>query len=321
MTRQPVPAPLVELASFQAGVVSRDQAFGCGLSRAALARLVASGWWTIIARGIYQTSPTPTSWNGLAWAGLLVGADRARLGPRASGHLHGLLDDPPAPIDVLVPRDRLCRIDGPWVFMRERPGARTPRTLGAPPRLSVEDTVLDLAASGSEPELVSLVTRAVQRRRTSTSALLVALGQRSRHPHRQLLVSLLGDVAQGAESPLEFRYLRVVERPHGLPRGARQRRRLGLRHVSDVGYDAYQLLVELDGRAGHEADGRFRDMARDNRFAASSWLTLRYGWYDVLHHPCQVAYQVATVLAQRGWAGVPHRCPNCRSASDDDLVS
>jgi hypothetical protein len=308
MTRQAVPAQLLDLASVQAGVASREQAIDCGLSRASLQRLVASGWWTIIARGVYQTSPAATSWDGLAWAGLLVGGDHARLGPRASAHLHGLLEIAPNPLDVLVPHDRSCRAAGPWVFVRERSGVRSPRTMGAPPRLSVEDTVLDLAGSCSEPELVSLVTRAVQRRRTSTSALLAALEQRSRHPHRQLLQSVLGDVAQGAESPLEFRYLRVVERPHGLPRGSRQRRRLGLRHVSDVGYDIYKLLVELDGRAGHEADGRFRDMARDNSFAASSWLTLRYGWYDVLHHPCQVAFQVGMVLAQRGWAGIPHRC-------------
>jgi hypothetical protein len=308
MTRQPIPTQLLELASVQGGVAGRDQVIGCGVTAPTLERLIASGWWTSIARGVYQTSPGPVSWVGLAWAGVLLGADHARLGPRASGHLHGLLEDAPTPIDVLVPHDRFCRVSGPWVFSRERAGARSSRTLGAPPRLSVEDTVLDLVGSGTEHELVSLVTRAVQRRRTSTSALLVALEQRRRHPHRQLLLSVLGDVAEGAESPLEFRYLRVVERPHGLPQGSRQRRRLGLRHVSDVGYDIYKVLVELDGRAGHEADGRFRDMARDNSFAASSWITLRYGWYDVLHHPCQVAFQVGTVLAERGWAGVPSRC-------------
>ena len=88
-----------------------------------------------------------------------------------------------------------------------------------------------------------------------------------------------------------------------------------------MGYDIYQLLVELDGRAGHEADGRFRDMARDNRFAASSWLTLRYGWYDVLHRPCQVAFQVGSVLIQRGWADIPHRCAACQAALTEDLLS
>jgi Transcriptional regulator, AbiEi antitoxin len=158
-SRQAIPAQLSELAALQAGVVSREQVIGCGLSRAVVERLVASGWWSILARGIYQTSPGPPSWNGLAWAGLLLGGDQARLGPRASGYLHDLVDDAPIPLDVLVPQDRFCRVTGPWVFARERPGARTRRALGAPARLSVEDTVLDLVGAGSQRELVGVLTR------------------------------------------------------------------------------------------------------------------------------------------------------------------
>lgn len=35
---------------------------------------------------------------------------------------------------------------------------------------------------------------------------------------------MLSDVDTGAESPLELRHLRRVERAHGLPQGRRQRR-------------------------------------------------------------------------------------------------
>jgi hypothetical protein len=89
--------------------------------------------------------------------------------------------------------------------------------------------------------------------------------------------------------------------------------------MSDVGYDAYRLLVELDGRAGHEGMGRFRDMNRDNQFALIEWITLRYGWYDVVHRPCVVAFQVAAALAVRGWNGLPTRCFRCLNAPDLDL--
>jgi hypothetical protein len=126
---------------------------------------------------------------------------------------------------------------------------------------------------------------------------------------------------EGAESPLELTYLRDVERPHGLPRGRRQKSRLGLRYVSDVGYDEWALLLELDGRDGHAEEGRFRDRRRDNAFALRALLTLRYGWYDVTDKPCAVAWQVATVLRARGWLGDFRRCGRCRALSDVDFAA
>jgi hypothetical protein len=181
--------------------------------------------------------------------------------------------------------------------------------------------VLDLAAAGGPSVVVLLVTRAVQRRGTRASRLAVALAERRRHPHRKLIQGLLGDVAAGAESALELDYLRDVERAHGLPKGVRQASRRGLPYVSDVGYDEWRLLVELDGRLGHEGEGRFRDMWRDNRFALEALLTLRYGWFDVVDRPCAVAAHVASVLVHRGWSGLLGRCPRCRNAADLDLLA
>ena len=243
----------------------------------------------------------------LAWAGILIGGNAARLGPQASGILHNLLSDAPKPIDVLIPTGRSARVGGEWRFIRERSGARSLRSVSAPPRLTVEDTVLDLSAAASDADLIAVVTKAVQARRTTPRRLLEAMNQRSRYRHRQLMADILGDVATGAESPLEMKYLHDVERPHGLPRGNRQQRRHGLPYLSDVGYDEFRVLVELDGRVGHEGVGRFRDMNRDNRFALIEWITLRYGWYDVSYRPCssrsrllQPWLHAAGTAAQRG---------------------
>ena len=115
-------------------------------------------------------------------------------------------------------------------------------------------------------------------------------------------------------------YLREVERPHGLPVGNRQRSRLGLPYCTDVGYDSYRLLVELDGRDGHEGAGRFRDMRRDNRFAAGGFSTLRFGFFDVVDHPCAVAGQVWAVLAERGHSKSFSHCSRCSNAPLSDLV-
>jgi len=317
--RRELPLALTEIAEAQAGVISREQVHLLGLSDEVTKRLLRDGRWRPIASGIYHTVPSQPTWQGLAWAGILIGGEAARLGPQASGFLHNLIDEAPRPIDVLIPIGRSARVGGEWRFSRERPGARSPRSVKAPPRLTVEDTVLDLSTEAGRADLIALVTKAVQARRTTPRRLLAALNDRSRHRHRRLLADVLGDVAAGAESPLEMKYLHDVERPHGLPHGNRQQRRQGLPYVSDVGYDEFRVLVELDGRTGHEGVGRFRDMNRDNQFALIEWITLRYGWYDVVYRPCLVAFQVAGALVARGWNDLPMRCSKCIGASDLDL--
>ena len=309
--RQLVPSALDRLAVLQAGVVSREQALGCGLSRHVIDRLTASEQWRPLARGIYLIAPLAPSWHSLAWAGVLLGGDDSRLGPRASGYLYRLLDREPTPIDILVPAARQVRTSGPWLFARERAGVRPFRTVGEPPRLTVETSVLDLCAAGTETDVVSLTTKAVQLRLTTTSRLRTALAERSRQRHRRLLQGILSDVAEGAESPLEVRYLREVERAHGLPKGRRQKSRAGLPYLTDVGYDEYGVLVELDGRAGHEGTGRFRDMKRDNAFAIRGFTTLRYGWFDLTEQSCAVARQIAAILVSRGWPGLLQPCDRC----------
>ncbi|MGH8826478.1 MAG: hypothetical protein ACRDVZ_02540, partial [Jiangellaceae bacterium] len=104
----------------------------------------------------------------------------------------------------------------------------------------------------------ALVSKVVQKRLTTTDRLAAALMRRKKISWRPLVDALLLDVAEGAQSNLELQNLRRVERAHGLPSGHRQRRRAGARVVwIDVDYDEYALRVELDGRLGHEDDGRF----------------------------------------------------------------
>ena len=243
--RHGVPEALLRLAALQAGLVTREQVLGHGLSRHVLQWLLDTGAWQPVARGLFVTGTVSPSWDGLAWGGLLLGGDRARLGPQASAYLHELVADAPSPIDVLVPLGRVVRIPGPWQFRRETPGIRSPRVVGAPARLTVEDTLLDLCATAQEHHVVSLLTTAVSSRRTTAARILRRMGERNRQPRRRLLRELLGDVAQGAESPIEHRYLNDVERPHGLPVGDRQESRLGVPYCSVVGYNEYQLLVVL----------------------------------------------------------------------------
>ncbi|CAN5168162.1 hypothetical protein BH20ACT5_BH20ACT5_22120 [soil metagenome] len=86
------------------------------------------------------------------------------------------------------------------------------------------------------------------------------------------------------------------------------RGRRGHRRYRDVRYRRFRVVVELDGRAAHPEDDRERDDLRDNELAERGEQTLRYRWRSVTGRRCQVALQVAGLLARNGWAGVPTPC-------------
>lgn len=321
MHRRTDPSPaLLTLARLQADVVTTEQVAGHGLGRHAVARLIDQGLWSRLGTGLYYASPvSPPSWLALAWGGTLLGGSEARLGGLAAGHVVGL-NDPPDTIDVLIPERSVLKSRGSWRFVRERPLVRSPRSYGGPPRLSVEDTVLDLTEKATSTEIIDLVTKAVQNRLTTADRLLRSLERRPRHRHRRMLVDLLAEVREGAESPLEVRYARDVERAHGLPRGLRQQKSRRGKDYRDVTYEEFGVVVELDGRRGHEGVGRFRDMRRDNAAILGGEIPLRYGWHDVCDRHCAVAFEVGTVLMRRGWTDLPTRCPHCLNATDLDIA-
>jgi hypothetical protein len=141
---------------------------------------------------------------------------------------------------------------------------------------------------------------------------------RQRLPRRRFLLQVLEDVAAGAYSVLEHRYLTRVERPHGLPTAKRQRRVKQGRSAAfrDVEYLATATVVELDGRLGHEWQrDRWRDLDRDVDSALAGALTVRLGWQQVLD-PCRTASLVARLLAARGWGGQLRGCsPTCTAVA------
>lgn len=134
---------------------------------------------------------------------------------------------------------------------------------------------------------------------------------RPRHRWRRLLLQVLAEARDGVASPLELAYRRSVERGHGLPHGLRNLREplsSGGSRYRDVRYSRWRVIVELDGREAHPVEQAFRDFRRDNLAAVARESALRYGWRDVIGNPCDVAAQVAQVLTNNGWLGLPKAC-------------
>lgn len=293
----------------QRGLVSADQAQRLGFGRQALRRLERQGHWKRVARGLYDSEPDAASREKEIWLAALRAGDPCAVGGEAALVLYGL-DRGSDRIVIWTPADRRPRSDHA-VRMRRDTIGRLDRRRGLLPRIRAEDAVIDVAERLDTEAAVGLISEAVRRRVVTLTSLRRTLTNRARVRNRKLLTALIDDL-EGIESNLEYVYRRDVERAHGLPRARRQRSASrGTR--SDVLYDEYSLLVELDGKAGHIAfDDAFRDLHRDNAHALRQLTTLRYGSADVRGVACDVARQVASVLTARGWHGVVTACPNCQ---------
>jgi hypothetical protein len=295
----------------QCGVVSRAQVLSSGMTRKQIEGRLRGGRWQRLYPGVYATFSGDPGRAAILWAAVLRVGDKAVLSHYTAAELAGLIGTPSATIHVTVPRSRgVSPIPGVALhYSRRVAQARHP--VRTPPQTRVEETVLDLATrAASLDEALGWIFRACGSRKTTPDRLGAALALRDRMRWRTELGAALSLGVQGVHSLLEFRYANRVERPHGLPTAARQYRvtRAGQRQYQDVTYQAYGVVVELDGRAAHPEELRWRDVRRDNANLVEDQVTLRYGWPDVTQRPCLVATEVGGVLAGRGWDGQLRRC-------------
>lgn len=292
----------------QAGLLTRGQAHRCGIGDAAIRWAITSGRWTAPHPGVYLTLPGRDDWEVRAVAALLfVGPPVALAGPSAA-LAWGLERREPDSVHVVVPAGRRASVRAGIEVARSRRFSERVDDWAWPHRTTVPHTVLDLGMRASLDRVLGLAALACQRRLTDEAGLARALQSRPDQTHRALLRECLADVGAGAESPAEVRYIRDVERAHGLPTALRQYD-LGDRRRCDNLYLAEQLVLEVDGRLGHDGwHARVRDGIRDRRSARDGRLTVRAFWSDVAVKPCELAVEVGDLLRARGWPGSVRSC-------------
>jgi len=306
-----------DLLRLQQGVISRRQALAAGLTVKAIGVRLGSGRWQRLQPGVYTTFSGEPPRTAVLWAAVLRAGPRSVLSHQTAAELHGLTDAPAPLIHLTVPSGSPVSRPGGTVIHYSRLLDQTRHPALLPPRTRVEHSVLDLVGDmTSLDEAVSLIARAVGRRRTTAALILAALAGRPRMRWRADIIRVLDTTAEGAHSLLEHRYVIRVERPHGLPRGTRQRAvsRGGTRQYQDVSYDDYLVVVELDGLAAHPPESRWRDMRRDNVNTARGLATIRLGYVDVSERSCESAAIVGQALRHRGWPGTLRPCGRgCRA--------
>jgi predicted transcriptional regulator of viral defense system len=305
-----IPDGIAELALRQAGSISRQQLLDAGLNPQLIIRRIERNRWQQLYRGVYATFTGPPPRETWLWAAVLRAGNGAVLSHQTAAELHGLVDAPAESIFVTVPSTRRITTPGIVIRMSGRIAEAT-QPNREPPRTTLEETVLDLAQlARSFDDACGWITRACGRRLTTEEKLRAALASRKKMRWRTELDDVLAAAGDGIHSVLEYRYVRDVERAHGLPRSRHQVRVVidGKTVYRDAYYEEYQVAVELDGRLAHPDDERWRDSQRDNKARAQGVQTCRYGWRDVYGNPCETALLQAQILRQHGWRGSPRPC-------------
>jgi len=314
-----VDALLRARAAGQSGLLTRKQALDAGLTPKAIEWRLGTGRWQVVHPGIYQTLPGRDGWESRAVAALLHAGPGSALSHESAAHEWGLIRQAPGTITVVIPAERRARpVEGVTIRRSRHAAARTdPRAW--PHRTQVEHTVLDLSSGRGPDRAIALAAKAVGLELTSTERLMSALGDRHGQRDRSLLLEVFAEVAEGCESPAERRYLRGVERAHGLPRG-RSQSPFGRAGRRDREYE-WGVVVEVDGRLGHAS---WTDVQRDGRRDRSSLVagrvTLRCYWTDLVPSPCGLAGEVAQVLRARGWSGRPRSCGSACTIDERSAV-
>jgi very-short-patch-repair endonuclease len=314
------PVPSRELLAAQGNAIARRQSGSSGIDPRAMRTRVNGGRWQRLQRGVYAAFSGEPARETVLWAALLRAGPDATLSHHTAAERHGLVDEPSSLITITVPASkRPARVKIPGIIIHRSDAIlRTRHPVMSPPCTRVEDTVLDLIQVGATfDDAYAWICRAIGRRRTTADRIRIAMDARKKMRWRREIAVALGDVAGGALSVLEYRYVHRVERPHGLPaarRQARIRQSTGNKYLDNL-YEPFGVCVELDGTAAHPADEQWRDKRRDNANTVSGLLTLRFGLLDLGDHRCETARAVATLLRSRGWPGSQRACgPECTVA-------
>jgi hypothetical protein len=313
----------LDRAAEQAGVIARRQALEAGMSDAAIEANLAARRWQRMHPGVYATFTGRPAERTRIWAALLWAGEGAALADLTALREYGFTT--PAgptgsrggswlavPIHIRVDHGRRVTVpDGICLRRRRRLDdfvhpARTPRVL------RLEDAALHAAVD--LPSLAAglgLLADVCAQRLTTPSRLQEALRLLPRLRARRAVSSTIDDIATGVHSFLELAYLDRVERRHGLPTPRRQvaGASRGRRIWRDGEYDEWGVVLELDGRLGHQDPlGRSRDARRDLTAAVRGKVTIRNGYSEVMDAACDTAALVSGVLHSRGWRALPVDC-------------
>jgi uncharacterized protein DUF559 len=292
-----------ELFADQHGVASRRQLYAAGVSRWDVRAEVKAGRWQLTGPQTVSNKTGALEHQGRWWTAVLEVGSQAALDGVTALQAAGLKGFDEPLLHVSMPKSGRPRS---W------PGARIHETRRRQPG--------DLAGSGvprtrpaiaavrgalwavSDRQAALVFVMAVQQRLVAVDALAMAMDDVKRHRRRRLLLAVLGDLRDGAESLGELDFARLC-RDAGLPEPDRQvlHDRPHGRAFVDAEWTEYGLIVEIDGIHHAEAPAQIADALRQNDLATKGSTVLRIPVLALRTDPAGFLTQIRTALLARGW--------------------
>ncbi len=295
---------VIEIASRQAGIITRRQAMAAGMTDRMIFRRVQRRRWRRVAAGVYALYPTPPDRIPLAIA---VAKLTATVSHEAAGDIHGFARIPPGRCVVTVPHRLTNRCDDVIVHESTDLAPEHVMSVDDLPVTTPERTLVDLAAVLRPRHLRVVVESALVQRTVELDGLWACFSGIARRGKpgvaamRGVLTELSGDPVV-VESELERRLLELL-RNSGLPEPVAQHG-LPWRSTStgrvDFAYPKARLIIECDGRRWHTSVESFEfDRRRDNLAQLAGWRVLRFTWADVIQRAPYVIQAVRSALPAR----------------------
>lgn len=279
---------------------------------------VASGRWQKPARGVVVAQSGPITEPQFFRAALLRAGPQAALAGLTAARLDGFkgFDDKrslaQAPIYLLAPAGYKRRASPPGLVVVTH-YTRTltdedVHPLRQPRRTRMGRSLVDAAAwMPTDRGAAAVLAAGVQQRLVRPEDLREVIDGIKTLRRRKLIRETIGDITGGSQALSELDFTRQVIRAFRLPEPSRQSARRdarGRRRWTDVMWDAYKIVVEIDG-AQHTEDPlqRWDDMERDIDLGLDGYQTLRFPAWLVRTNPGHVARKILEALRRAGYRG------------------
>jgi very-short-patch-repair endonuclease len=313
VTRDRLDARIAAIAGRQHGVLARGQALGLGMSGGGIHRRLRSGRWVRSFPGVYVVAGAPSSWMRDVWSAHLAAGPVSVVTHESALRRHGLRGLPAHPVKLTMPHGSHARLEGVVVHQIDDLRRHHVTTVSGLPVSIVERALVEVAATLPPRRLGHVLDDAIAARLARLARIDACLREVARPGKRgvaQLARALdeRGDGYVPPQSELE-RSLFAALSNGGLPEPRRQFPLPGrgvVRGLVDAAYPDVRVLIEADGRRWHT---RLRDLRRDHErdteAARVGWVTLRFVYEQIVHHPDEVCAAVADVCAVRSGEARP----------------
>lgn len=297
------------------GVLGTSQALQF-MSESQLRWQIRSGRWQKPIHGVVVAQSGPLTGGQLLRAALLRAGPGAVLAGLTAARLDGFkgFDDKrpvhEMPIYFLVPPGYRRRSPPPGLrVVTHYSRALTDQDVHPtrhPRRTRIARSLIDAAVwMPTDRGAMAILSAGVQQGLARADDLRQVAGRIDLLHRRTLITQAINDVAGGAQSMSELDFTCQVVRAFQLPEPSRQvarRDARGRRRWTDVMWDDYKIVVEIDG-AQHAGDPlqRWDDMERDIDLALDGYLTLRFPAWLVRDNPEYVARRILEALRKTGY--------------------